>query len=62
MQDSSINQRSKNSIAVRIRTGNSFVKKNSCLVAGIFSFDTASLYLLTFRILEPYPLISVISH
>ena len=32
-----------------------FVKKNSCLVARIVSFDTAGVHLLTFRILEPYP-------
>ena len=36
-------------------TGATFVKKNSCLVARIVSFDTAGLHLLTFRILEPYP-------
>ena len=36
-------------------TGVTFVKKNSCLVARIASFDTAGLHLLTFRILEPYP-------
>ena len=32
-----------------------FVKKNSCLVARIVTFDTAGLHLLTFRILEPHP-------
>ena len=32
-----------------------FVNKNFYLVARIVSFDTASLHLLTFRILEPYP-------
>ena len=30
------------------------LKKNSYLVARIVLFDTAGLYLLTFRILEPY--------
>ena len=35
-------------------TGATFVKKNSCLVARIVSFDAAGLHLLTFRILEPY--------
>ena len=35
-------------------TGATFVKKNSCLVARIVSFDTAGLHLLTFPILEPY--------
>ena len=36
-------------------TGATFVKNNSCLVAKIFSFDAAGLYLLTFRISEPCP-------
>ena len=36
-------------------TGATFVKKNSCLVARIVSFDTAGLHLLTFRIFELYP-------
>ena len=36
-------------------TGATFVKKNSCLVARIVSFDIAGLHLLAFRILEPYP-------
>ena len=36
-------------------TGATFVKKNSCLVARIVSFDIAGLHLLTFRILEPHP-------
>ena len=40
---------------VMLCTGATFVKKNSCLVARIASFDTAGLHLLTFRILEPYP-------
>ena len=35
-------------------TGATFVKKTSCLVARIVSFDTTGLHLLTFRILEPY--------
>ena len=36
-------------------TGATFVKKISCLVAGIVLFNTAGLHLLTFRILESYP-------
>ena len=36
-------------------TGVTFVKKNSCLVSRIVSFDTAGLHLLTSRILEPHP-------
>ena len=50
-------------------TGATFVKKKFCLVATAFSFDTADLHLLNFRILEPCPskdielgLIYVISH
>ena len=42
-------------MSVMLLTGATFVKKNSCLVARIVSFDTAGLHLLTFRILEPYP-------
>ena len=36
-------------------TGAAFVKKNSCLVVRIVSFDTAGLHLITFGILKPYP-------
>ena len=37
-------------------TGATFVKKSSCLVARIVSFDTAVLHpIITLRILEPYP-------
>ena len=36
-------------------TGATSVKKNSCLVARIVSFDTIDLHLLTFCILEPHP-------
>ena len=35
--------------------GATLVKKNSCLVAKVVSFDTAGLHLLNFRILESYP-------
>ena len=42
-------------MSVMLCTEVTFVKKNSCLVARIVSFDTAGLYLLTSRILEPYP-------
>ena len=34
--------------------GDTFVKKNSCLVVRIVLFDTVGMHLLTFRILEPY--------
>ena len=52
---SSINQKSNNTISVMHCIGAFFVKKNSCLVAKIVSFDTAGLHLVTFRILEPFP-------
>ena len=43
-------------MSVMVCTGTTFVeKKNFCLVARIVSFDTVGLYLLIFRILEPYP-------
>ena len=42
-------------MSVMLCTGAPFVKKNSCLVSRIVSFDTVGLHLLTFRILEPYP-------
>ena len=42
-------------MSVMLCMGATFVKKNSCLVTRIVSFDTACLYLLTFRVLEPYP-------
>ena len=42
-------------MSVMLWTGATFVKKNSCLVARIVSFDTAGLHLHTFRFLEPYP-------
>ena len=55
IQESSMNQISSNTMSVILCTGATFVKKNSCLVARIVSFDTAGLYLVTFVILEPYP-------
>ena len=55
IQESSINQKSNNTMSVMLCTGATFVKKNSCLVVRIVSFDTAGLHLITFRILEPYP-------
>ena len=42
-------------MSVMLCTWATFVKKNSCLVATIVSFDTAGLHLLTFPISEPYP-------
>ena len=54
IQGSSINQ-NPNSTMFMVRTGATFVKKNSCLVARMVSFDTVGLNLLTSRILEPYP-------
>ena len=42
-------------MSAMLSTRTTFVKKNSCLVARIVSFDTGGLHLLTLRILEPYP-------
>ena len=55
IQESSINQKSNNTMLDILCTGVTFVKKISCLVARIVSFDTAGQHLFTFRILEPYP-------
>ena len=55
IQESSINQKSNNTMSVMLCKGAVFVKKDSCLVARIVLFDTAGLHLLIFRILEPYP-------
>ena len=55
LKGSSINKKPNSSVSVMLCTGATFVKKNSCLVARIVSFDTVGLHLLTFRILEPYP-------
>ena len=40
---------------VMLYTGATFVKKNSCLVPRINSFDAICLHLLTFSISESYP-------
>ena len=42
-------------MSVMLYTGAAFVKKNSCLVARIVSFNTAGLHLLTCHFVEPYP-------
>ena len=42
-------------MSVMLCTEVTFGNKNSCLVTRIVSFDTVSLHLITFRILEPYP-------
>ena len=49
------NKKPNSTISIIHCTGATFVKKNSCLVAGIVRFDTVGLHLLTFRILEPFP-------
>ena len=54
IQESSINQKSNNTMSVMFCTGATFVKKNTCLVARIVSFNTAGPHLLTFRILQLY--------
>ena len=53
IQVSNINKKSSSTMSVILCTGATFVKKNSRLVAGIVSFDTADLSLLNFSILEP---------
>ena len=55
IKESSINQKSKNTMSVMFCTVATFVKKSSCLVARIVLFDTAGLHLVNFCILEPYP-------
>ena len=42
-------------MSVRLCTGATFVKINSCLVTRIVLFDTAGLHLLTLCILMPNP-------
>ena len=54
IQHSSINQKSNNAMSVMLCTRALFVKKNSCLVARIVSFNTVGLHLLIFCILQPY--------
>ena len=51
IQESSINQKSNNTMSVMVRTRATFVKKNSRLV----SFDTAGLHLFTFRNFRAIP-------
>ena len=55
IERSSINQKPNSTMSVMLCTGATFVKKNSCLVARIVSFDTVGLHLHLFGILEPYP-------
>ena len=55
IQKSSINYKSNNAMSNMLCTEAAFVKKNSCLVVRIVSFDAAGLHPLTFHILEPYP-------
>ena len=54
IQESRINQKSKNTMLVMLYMGATFVKKNSYLVAKTVSFDIAGLQLITFCILEPW--------
>ena len=69
IQEGSINLKPTNTMLVMLCMGAAFVKKSSCLVARIVLFNTTSLHLFIFRILEPYPskdigfdLTQVISH
>ena len=54
IQESSINQKSNNTMSVTLCTVATFVKKN-CLVARLVLFHIAGLHPFTFRILEQYP-------
>ena len=54
IQGSSVNGKPTSTMSVLLCTGDTFVKKNSCLVARTVSFATVALDLLTFRILKPY--------
>ena len=54
IQGSSINQKPNSTMSVMFCMVATFVKKNSCLVARIVSFDIVGLHLLAFHILEPY--------
>ena len=47
IQESSINQKSNNTMPVMAFTGATFVKKDSCLVARTVSIDTAGVHLPT---------------
>ena len=51
----SINQKHNSTMSVMLCIGATFVKKNSCLVTRIVSFDTVGLHLFAFCILGPYP-------
>ena len=55
IQGSSVIQKPSSIVSIMLCAGATLVKKNSCLVARIVSFDVIGLYLLIFRILEPYP-------
>ena len=55
IKGSSINKKPNSTMSVMLCTGATFVKKNSCLVARIVSFDTLGLHLFIFHILEPHP-------
>ena len=50
IQGSSINQKPNSKMSVMFCTEDTFVKKNSCLVARIVSFDAAGPHLPTFHI------------
>ena len=55
IKGSSINKKPNSIMSLMLRTGATFVNKNSCLVARMVPFDAVGLLLLTLRILEPYP-------
>ena len=54
IQENSIKKKPNGTVSVMLCARATFVKKNSCVVARIVSFDTVRLHLLPLRILEPY--------
>ena len=55
IKGSSINKKPNSTMSAMLCTGDTFVKKNSCLVARMVPYYTVVLDLLTFHVLEPYP-------
>ena len=55
IQETTIDQKSSKTMSVMLCMGATFVKKNTCLIARIVSFDATGLRLLNFHIFERYP-------
>ena len=52
--ESNINEKADKTMSVMLCTRANFVKKNSCLLVRIVSFNTTGPHLFTFQVLEPY--------